>query len=159
MAQQAFTLLDARVPLPVVQILQLVDVILAFRLSLLHVDVRQNTLHDGDLNTQGIKLIYSHILRKPISGNGKIVSLTYRFLQAGRIRVLWWSVPQYLFEQQWILDQTGAWDVQEAPQVQLPAEGGLQTALEEVLHPWVLFFLVQQRLSCQLVATVVFVGI
>lgn len=68
MTQQAFTLLDERVLLPVVQILQLVDVVLAFRLALLHVDVRQNTLDNGDLNTQRIELIYSHILRKPIKG-------------------------------------------------------------------------------------------
>lgn len=52
----------------------------------------------------------------------KFVSLTYRFLQAGSVRVLWWSVFQYLFEQQWVLDQARAWDVQEAPQVQFPAK-------------------------------------
>lgn len=63
--QQAFTLLNARVFLPVVQILQLVNVVLAFRLSFLHVDVREHTLDDGDLNTQAIKSIYSHTLREP----------------------------------------------------------------------------------------------
>lgn len=54
MTQQALALLDERVSLPVIQILQLVYVVLALRLSLLHVDVRQHTLDDGDLNTQGI---------------------------------------------------------------------------------------------------------
>lgn len=58
-AQQALALLNARVLLPVIQILQLVDVVLALRLSLLHIDVRQNTLDDGDLNKQGSKLLTS----------------------------------------------------------------------------------------------------
>lgn len=49
MTQQALALLDAAVPLPVVQVLQLVDVVLALRLALLHVDVRQHALDDGDL--------------------------------------------------------------------------------------------------------------
>lgn len=66
---------------------------------------------------------------------------------------------QDLFEQQWVLDQARAWDVQEAPQVQLPAEGRLKAALQEVLHPSVLLLLVQQRLGCQLVAAVVLVGV
>lgn len=52
MTQEALALVDTRVSLPVVQILQLVDVVLALRLSLLHVDVRQHALDDGDLNTQ-----------------------------------------------------------------------------------------------------------
>lgn len=54
-AQQALALLDARVLLPVVQILQLVDVVLALGLALLHVDVGQDALDDGDLNAQGVK--------------------------------------------------------------------------------------------------------
>lgn len=57
--QQALALLDARVSLPVIQILQLVNVVLALRLSLLHVDVRQYTLNDGDLNAQRINLLTS----------------------------------------------------------------------------------------------------
>lgn len=59
MTQQALALLDASVSLPVVEILQLVNVVLTLRLSLLHVDVRQHTLDDGDLNTQGIKVLTS----------------------------------------------------------------------------------------------------
>lgn len=119
MTQQALALLDERVSLPVIQILQLVYVVLALRLSLLHVDVRQHTLDDGD-----------------------------RFIQAGSVWVLRGSVFQNLFEKQWLLDQSRAWDVQEAPQVQLPAEGRLKAALQEVLHPSVLFLLVQQCLGC-----------
>lgn len=57
--QQALALLDARVSLPVIQILQLVNVVLALRLSLLHVDVRQYALDDGDLNAQEINLLTS----------------------------------------------------------------------------------------------------
>ena len=59
--QQALALFDERVFLPVVQILQLVDVILALRLSLLHVDVGKHTLHDGDLQntrSQNISFYY-----------------------------------------------------------------------------------------------------
>lgn len=58
MTQQALALLDARVLLPVIQILQLIDVKLALRLSLLHVDVGQNGLHDGDLSTQQVLLLH-----------------------------------------------------------------------------------------------------
>lgn len=62
--QQALALLNERVSLPVVQILQLVDVVPALRLSLLHVDVRQHTLHDGDLkNTRNEKMNLSHVCR------------------------------------------------------------------------------------------------
>lgn len=64
-----------------------------------------------------------------------------------------------LSQQQWVFHQARSWDVQEAPEVQLPAEGRLQAALQEVLHSLVLFFLVQQGFSCKLVAAVVFVGI
>lgn len=59
MTQQALALLDTSVSLSVVQILQLVNVVLTLRLPLLHVDVRQHTLDDGDLNTQGIKVLTS----------------------------------------------------------------------------------------------------
>ena len=84
---------------------------------------------------------------------------TYGFLETANIWMLWWSVSQYLFEQQWVLDQAGAWNVQETPQVQFPAEGWLKATLQEVLHASVLLLLVQQRLGCQLVAAVVFVGV
>lgn len=50
MTQQALALLDAGVFLPVVQILQLVNVVLTLGLSLFHVNVRQHALDDGDLN-------------------------------------------------------------------------------------------------------------
>lgn len=49
-AQQAPALLHERVLLPLFQVLQLLDVVLALRLSFLHIDVRQNTMDDGDLN-------------------------------------------------------------------------------------------------------------
>lgn len=52
MTQKAFALLDVRIPLPVVKILQLLDVVLALRFSFLHVDVRKNTLNDVNLNTE-----------------------------------------------------------------------------------------------------------
>lgn len=64
-----------------------------------------------------------------------------------------------LFEQEGVFEQAGAGDVQEAPQVQLPAEGRLQAALQEVLHPPVLLLLVQQGLGSQLVTAIVSVRI
>lgn len=73
--------------------------------------------------------------------------------------MLWWCVSQDLFEQQWVLDEARAWYVQEAPEVQLPAEGRLEAALQEVLNPPVLLLLVKQGLGRQLVAAVVPVGI
>lgn len=84
---------------------------------------------------------------------------TYCFLQAGSVRVVCWRVLQDLPEQQRVFHQAGARDVQEAPQVQLPAEGGLEAALQEVLHSWILLLLVQQRLGGQLLAAVVLVGV
>lgn len=85
--------------------------------------------------------------------------ITYSSLQTGYIWVIRRSVSEDLSQQQWIFHQTGTWDVQEAPEVQLPAEGRLQAALQEVLHALVLFFLVQQCFGCKLVAAVVFVSI
>lgn len=69
------------------------------------------------------------------------------------------SVSEDFSEQQRVLDQAGTWDVQETPEVQFPAEGGLQAALQEVLHTPVLLFLVQQSFGCKLVAAVSFVGV
>lgn len=54
MTQKAFALLDVRIPLPVVKILQLLDVVLALRFSFLRVDVRKNTLNDVNLNTENL---------------------------------------------------------------------------------------------------------
>lgn len=67
-------------------------------------------------------------------------------------------VFQDLPEQQGILHQPAAWDVQEVPEVQLPAEGRLEAALQEVLHPPVLLLLVQQGLGLHLIAAVRRVG-
>lgn len=69
------------------------------------------------------------------------------------------GVSQDLLQQQRVLDQARARNVQEAPQVQLPAEGRLQATLQEVLHPSVLLLLVQQGLGGQLVTAVVLVGV
>lgn len=67
-------------------------------------------------------------------------------------------VLQDLPEQQRVFHQSAAWDVQEVPEVQLPAEGGLEAALQEVLHPPVLLLLVQQGFGLHLVAAVWRVG-
>lgn len=71
--QQALALLDQRVSLLVVQILQLVDVVLALGLSLLHVDVRQHALHDGDLHTRGIKAITFCVKITDLKDNVKVL--------------------------------------------------------------------------------------
>lgn len=65
---------------------------------------------------------------------------------------------QDLSEQQRVFHQSTARDVQEVPQVQLPAEGRLETALQEVLHPPILLLLVQQGLGLHLVTAVRCVG-
>lgn len=68
------------------------------------------------------------------------------------------SVPQDFFEEQWVFDQPTSRNVQKAPEVQLAAERRLEAALKEVLHSPVLFLLIQKRFGCQLIATVAFVG-
>lgn len=49
MTQEGLTVVDERVPLLIVQILQFVYIILAFRLPFSHVDIRQNLLDYSDL--------------------------------------------------------------------------------------------------------------
>lgn len=51
-AQQSFAAFNPGILLLLIQVLQLVDVILALGLALLHVDVREHSLNDGDLKTQ-----------------------------------------------------------------------------------------------------------
>lgn len=67
-------------------------------------------------------------------------------------------VLQDLPEQQGVLHQSAARDVQEVPQVQLAAEGRLEAALQEVLHPPVLLLLIQQGFGLHLVTAVRGVG-
>lgn len=68
------------------------------------------------------------------------------------------GVLQDLPEQQWIFHQPTAGDVQEVPEVQLPAKGRLEAALQEVLHPPVLLLLVQQGFGLDLIAAIWRVG-
>lgn len=108
MTQEALALVNASISLPVIQILQLLDVVLALRLSLLHVDVRKYTLDDGDLYTQVLRFSIG------IYNNGRPVQknlVTHRFLQTLGVRVVGWRVLQDLFEKQRIFNQTGARDV------------------------------------------------
>lgn len=88
-----------------------------------------------------------------------VMCITYSFLQTGYIRVIRWCVFEDLPQQQRVFHQPWPRDVQEAPEVKLPAEGRLQTALQEILHPLVLLFLVQQSFGCELVTAVIFVSI
>lgn len=78
----------------------------------------------------------------------------HRFVQVLPVRVVVWRVLQDLPEQQRVFHQSAAGDVQEVPQVQLPAEGRLEAALQEVLHPPVLLLLVQQGFCLHLVTAV-----
>lgn len=82
----------------------------------------------------------------------------HRLLQVLPVQVVVGRVLQDLSEQQRVLHQPAARDVQEVPQVQLPAERRLQAALQEVLDPPVLLLLVQQGLGLHLVAAVRRVG-
>lgn len=85
--------------------------------------------------------------------------LTYCCLQAVDIWVIRRSVSEDFSQQQRVFHQAWARYVQEAPEVQFPAEGRLQAALQEVLHSSVLLLLVQQGFGCELIAAVVFVGV
>lgn len=74
---------------------------------------------------------------------------------------VWVVVGRVLYdlpEQQRVFHQSTAGDVQEVPQVQLPAKRRLETALQEVLDPPVLLLLVQQGLGLHLVTAVRCVG-
>ena len=82
----------------------------------------------------------------------------HRLLQVLLVRVVVGRVLQDLPEQQWIFHHPAAGNVQEVPQVQLPTEGRLEAALQEVLHPPVLLLLVQQGLGLHLVTAVRGVG-
>lgn len=84
---------------------------------------------------------------------------TYCILQILLVRVAARRVPQNLLQQQRVLDQTAARNIQETPEVQLPAEGRLQAALKEILHSLVLLLLIQERFCCQLITAVFFVFI
>lgn len=92
-------------------------------------------------------------------GQNKPQRITHSFLQDVDVGVVLGSVPQDLLEEQRVFHQAAPRDVQEAPKVQLAAEGRLQAALQEILHPPVLLLLVQQGFGCQLVAAVAFVGV
>lgn len=74
------------------------------------------------------------------------------------IRVVVGRVLQDFPEQQWVFHQPAAGDVQEVPQVQFPAKGRLEAALQEVLDPPILLLLVQQGFSFHLVTAVRCVG-
>lgn len=85
--QQTPALVDASVSLSLIQILQLVDVVATLGLSLLHVDVGQDALDDGDLHTRALPFsICGRVLRK------RKELVTYGFLQNLGIRVVCWSV-------------------------------------------------------------------
>lgn len=61
MTQEGLTVVYERVPLLIVQILQFVYIILAFRLPFSHVDIRQNLLDYSDLYNLKGRLITSAI--------------------------------------------------------------------------------------------------
>lgn len=74
------------------------------------------------------------------------------------VRVVVGCVLYDLSEQQRVLHQSATGDVQEVPQVQLPAKRRLETALQEILYPPILLLLVQQVLGLHLVTAVWSVG-
>lgn len=89
----------------------------------------------------------------------KEIGITHGFFQNVDIRMVFGSVPQDLLEEQGVFDQAAPRDVQEAPEVQLAAEGRLQAALQEILDSPVLLLLIQECFGCQLIAAVAFVGV
>lgn len=75
------------------------------------------------------------------------------------VRVVWRRALLDLLEQQRVLDQAAAGQVQEVPQVQLPAERRLLAQAQEVLHSLLVLLLVQQSFGSHLVAAVGDVGL
>lgn len=59
-----------------------------------------------------------------------------------------------LLEQQWVLDQAAAGQIQKVPQIQLAAKGRLLTQTQKLLYSLLLLLLVQQGFSPHLIATV-----
>lgn len=86
------------------------------------------------------------------------VPVTHSFIEVLAVGVVVRCVFEDLSKQQRVFDQSTARDVQEVPEVQFATEGWLQTALEEVVHPMVLFFMVQQCFGSYLVTAVAVVG-
>lgn len=76
-AKQALALLNAWVFLSIIQIFQLIYVVLALRLSFLHVNIGQHGLNDA-----------------------------YRFLETRRVLMIWWRVSENLFEKKRVFDQS-----------------------------------------------------
>ena len=87
-----------------------------------------------------------------------MLHFSHRFIQVLPIWVVVGRVLQDLSEQQRVFHQPAARDVQEVPQVQLPAKRGLEAALQKVLNPPILLLLVQQVLGFHLVTAVRSVG-
>lgn len=94
-----------------------------------------------------------------VFANMWVSSSTHCLIQVLTVRMVVRRVFEDLPEQQGVFDQPAPGYIQEAPQVQLPTEGRLQAALQEVLHPPVLLLLVQQGLGSQLVTAIVSVRI
>lgn len=82
----------------------------------------------------------------------------YRLVQVLQVGVVIGRVLQDLPEQQWVFHQPAAGNVKEVPQIQLPAEGRLETTLQEVLDSVILLLLVQQGFGLHLVTAVRSVG-
>lgn len=83
-----------------------------------------------------------------------VSSSTHCLIQVLTVRMVVRRVFEDLPEQQGVFDQPAPGYIQEVPQVQLPAEGRLQAALQEVVHPVVLLLMVQQSLGCHLITAV-----
>lgn len=84
---------------------------------------------------------------------------THSIRQCVLIRVLWRRALLDLFQQQGVLDQTASGEIQEVPQVQFPAERRLLTQAQEVLHSFLMLFLVQQGFGPHLVTAVCNIGL
>ena len=83
---------------------------------------------------------------------------THSIRQRVLIRVVWRRALLYLFQQQGVFDQTASREIQEVPQVQLPAERRLLAQAQEVLHSLLVLLLVQQGFGPHLVTAVCNIG-
>lgn len=108
----------------------------------------------------GLNVAVDRLRRKRRLGDmGQSLPQTYCFGQRVLVRVVGGRALLDLLQQQRVLDQAAARQIQEVPQVQLAAEGRLLTQAQEVLHALLLLLLVQQGFGPHLVAAVGHIGI
>lgn len=91
-AEQTLALLYAWVSLSVVKVLQLIDVVLALGLALLHVNVCQDALNNADLHKYKCTAVISNSTCHEKIGSSRNVN-THSFFQVGTVWMFGGCVP------------------------------------------------------------------